>query len=111
MSFLKAVGHQIAQNPLLFAVTILLAAVLLFGPVMKNFVDVKEAKVGSVVADQRPSAELPLGSDTMGRDILAVMVVGTPLTLRIGLIAGMIQLGCTAFEQCVLLFEQFLDLA
>src|SRR5215207_5556808 len=93
MTFLKAVGHQIAQNPLLFAGTILLAAVLLFGPVMRNFVDVDLAKVGSVLPDQRPSAEFPLGSDTVGRDILAVMVVGTPLTLRIGLIAGMIGLG------------------
>jgi peptide/nickel transport system permease protein len=93
MKFLKAIGHQIAENPALFAGTVLLLAVILFGPVMKNFVDVDKAKVGSGLPDQRPSAEYPLGSDTVGRDILAVMVVGTPLTLRIGLIAGMIGLG------------------
>lgn len=93
MSFLKSLGHQIAQNPALFAGTILLFAVILFGPVMKNYVDISKAKVGSGLPDQRPSAEYPLGSDTVGRDILAVMVVGTPLTLRIGLIAGMIGLG------------------
>ena len=34
--------------------------------------------------------ELPFGSDKQGRNLFAVMVVGTPLTLRIGLIAGFI---------------------
>ena len=35
----------------------------------------------------------PLGTDEQGRDILAVMIVGTPLTLRIGLIAAAIGVG------------------
>jgi peptide/nickel transport system permease protein len=43
-----------------------------------------------------PSWELPFGSDKQGRDLLAVMVVGTPLTLRIGLIAGFIGVGLGA---------------
>ena len=30
----------------------------------------------------------PFGTDTAGRDLLAVAILGTPLTLRIGLIAG-----------------------
>ena len=37
---------------------------------------------------QPPSRELPFGSDKQGRNLYAVMVEGTPLTLRIGLIAG-----------------------
>jgi peptide/nickel transport system permease protein len=56
-------------------------------------VDTDLAKVGSGMPDQPPSLEHPLGTDTVGRDILAVVVVGTPLTLRIGLIAGTIGLG------------------
>jgi len=40
-----------------------------------------------------PSRELPFGSDKQGRDLFAVMVVGTPMTLRIGLIAGFLGVG------------------
>jgi peptide/nickel transport system permease protein len=42
----------------------------------------------SVTPNQPPGKELPLGSDNNGRDLMAVMIVGTPLTLRIGLLAG-----------------------
>jgi ABC-type dipeptide/oligopeptide/nickel transport system permease subunit len=35
----------------------------------------------------------PFGSDKQGRNLFAVMIAGTPLTLRIGLIAGFIGLG------------------
>ncbi len=51
----------------------------------------------SVPARERPSwnpfDDYPLGTDEQGRDILAVMIVGTPLTLRIGLIAAAIGVG------------------
>ncbi len=39
---------------------------------------------------QSPSLALPFGSDKQGRNLYAVMVEGTPLTLRIGLLAGVI---------------------
>ena len=35
-----------------------------------------------------PTGEYPFGTDTQGRDLLAIAILGTPLTLRIGLIAG-----------------------
>ena len=35
-----------------------------------------------------PTGEHPFGTDTQGRDLLAIAILGTPLTLRIGLIAG-----------------------
>ena len=60
---------------------------------MGRFVDIKGARLGSGMPDEKPSAEYPLGTDTYGREILPVMVAGTPLTLRIGLIAGAIGLG------------------
>ena len=51
----------------------------------------------SVPAREKPSwnpfDDYPLGTDEQGRDILAVMIVGTPLTLRIGLIAAAIGVG------------------
>ena len=40
-----------------------------------------------------PWGEFPLGTDEQGRDILAHLTVGTPLTLRIGLLAAAIGIG------------------
>jgi peptide/nickel transport system permease protein len=72
---------------------VIIAAVVLLGLVGPLFVDVNGSKVGSAIPDLLPSFEHPLGTDTVGRDLLAVIVVGTPLTLSIGLIAGIIGLG------------------
>lgn len=84
---------QLVRNPALLIGMLLVLAVILFGPVMSIFVDTDLVKVGSAMPDQPPSREHLLGTDTVGRDMLAVLVVGTPLTLRIGLIAGAIGLG------------------
>ncbi|MBT6146973.1 MAG: ABC transporter permease, partial [Gemmatimonadetes bacterium] len=43
-----------------------------------------------------PSAQHPFGTDDAGRDLLAVMVVGVPLTLRIGFVAGSVGLSIGA---------------
>jgi peptide/nickel transport system permease protein len=72
---------------------VILLAIVLLGLVGPLFVDVNGAKVGSAIPDQPPSLEYPLGTDTVGRELLNVIVVGTPLTLSIGLIAGAIGLG------------------
>ena len=40
-----------------------------------------------------PTGAHPFGADTQGRDLLAVAILGTPLTLRIGLIAGGVAIG------------------
>jgi peptide/nickel transport system permease protein len=56
-------------------------------------VDTGNAQPLSVPALQPPSPDYPFGTDRQGRDLLAVMVAGTPLTLRIGFIAGFIGVG------------------
>src|SRR4051794_13465054 len=71
---------------------VIITAVVLFGVVGPLFWDVNGAKVGSFIPDLPPSTEHPLGTDTVGRDLLAVVIVGTPLTLSVGLIAGLIGL-------------------
>ena len=81
------------RHPLLIIGLILMAILILFGPVASLLVDPDGAKVGSAMPEQPPSAEFPLGTDAVGRQLLPVIVVGTPLTLRIGLIAGAIGLG------------------
>lgn len=83
----------IRQHSYLIAGLIVILFVILIGPLGSRYVEVDGAKVGSAIPDQEPSPEYRLGTDTVGRDILAVIVAGTPLTLRIGLIAGVIGLG------------------
>lgn len=72
---------------------VIILAVVLLGLIGPLFVNVNLAKVGSDIPDLTPSLQHPLGTDTVGRDLLSVIVVGTPLTLSIGLIAGVIGLG------------------
>ena len=81
------------RHPLLILGLLIMAILILFGPVAAQLVDPNGAKVGSAIPEQPPSAEYPLGTDAVGRQLLPVIVVGTPLTLRIGLIAGAIGLG------------------
>jgi peptide/nickel transport system permease protein len=70
----------------------IIAGVVLLGLLGPLVVDVSGAKVGSDIPDLTPSLEHPLGTDTVGRDLLSVIIVGTPMTLSIGLIAGLIGL-------------------
>ncbi|MEZ4677661.1 MAG: ABC transporter permease subunit [Caldilineaceae bacterium] len=72
---------------------LILAAVLLFSVGGPYFVDVDLALVGAVQPSQPPSSEFLLGTDSQGRDMLAVMVVATPQTLKMGVIAGLVGIG------------------
>jgi len=84
------------RNPAL-VVGLIMFSFLLFSSVIGSlFVNLQDARPISVRPLQPPSAELPFGSDKQGRNLLAVMVAGTPLTLRIGLIAGFIGVGLGA---------------
>lgn len=84
---------RLRNHPFLLAGLLLMAAILLVGPVGAFFVDTDQAKVGSAMPDLPPSSEYPLGTDTVGRNMLAIIVAGTPKTLWIGFVAGAIGLG------------------
>ncbi|MBV9017566.1 MAG: ABC transporter permease [Alphaproteobacteria bacterium] len=56
-------------------------------------VDIEDARPLSAPALRAPSWDYPFGTDRQGRDLLAVMIAGTPLTLRIGFIAGFLGVG------------------
>jgi peptide/nickel transport system permease protein len=71
----------------------LLLALVLFVVLGHVVVNTSKARPLSVPALRPPSWEHPLGTDRQGRDLLAVMVAGTPLTLRIGFIAGILGVG------------------
>jgi peptide/nickel transport system permease protein len=70
----------------------ILALLFLFVAVGHLVYDVSKYRPLSVTPNRPPSWDLPLGSDTQGRDLFAAMVAGTPLTLRIGLVAGFLGL-------------------
>ena len=86
----SSVGRYLRRNPPLMIGLLLLFGLLLFVVIGSFFVDVERARPLSARALQPPGGTLPFGSDKQGRDLFAVMVAGTPLTLRIGLIAGFI---------------------
>ena len=93
MSKLKGLFSYIRRNPALgwgFGVLLFL---VLFTTVGRLFIDVEDAYPLRVAINKPPSAEFPFGTDSQGRDLLAGMIVGTRMTLSIGLIAGLIGLG------------------
>lgn len=90
---MRAALRYLKRNPSLAVGIGLLGALALFVIVGGLLVDVEDARPLSVPALRPPSAEYPLGTDRQGRDLLAVMIAGTPLTLRIGFIAGFLGVG------------------
>ncbi len=90
---LSRISAAARRHPQLAAGLAIVFVVLAFGPVGSLFVDTDQARVGSAAANLTPSLEHPLGTDAAGRDLMAVMVAGTPLTLRVGFLAGAVGLG------------------
>src|SRR6185312_8436552 len=72
--------RYLARNrQLVFGLTLL--GILLLFVVVGHFVyDVSKARPLSVPTGREPSAAYPLGTDSQGRDLMAVMIAGTPLT-------------------------------
>jgi peptide/nickel transport system permease protein len=83
-------GGYLRRNRALLIGVLFLFALLAFVVIGHLTVDTVESRPLSVMPLQPPSRELPFGSDKQGRNLYAVMVEGTPLTLRIGLFAGVL---------------------
>jgi peptide/nickel transport system permease protein len=90
---MRSVFRYLRRNPSLTVGIALLAALGLFIIVGDLLVDTEDARPLSVPTLRPPSRDYPFGTDRQGRDLLAVMVAGTPLTLRIGFIAGFLGVG------------------
>ena len=67
---------------------LMLLAVLLFAGLGRIFWDVSKAAPLSGLPNLKPSWDHPLGTDRQARDILAVMIVGTPKTLYMAFSPG-----------------------
>ena len=88
--------RYLRRNPSLVLGIALLAALGLFVVIGQFVVDTTKSRPLSAPAVRAPSADHPFGTDRQGRDLLATMVAGTPLTLRIGFIAGVLGVGIGA---------------
>jgi peptide/nickel transport system permease protein len=86
----------VRRNPDLVVGMVIVLALLLVGVIGPFFVDVRQAQPMRAVPGQPPSAQYPLGTDDQGRNLFAVMVVGLPLTLKIGFLAGAVGLSIGA---------------
>lgn len=76
------------ENLLFTAGILLLLALFLFGLIGSWMIDPKMANMGAATLNLRPSADHILGTDGLGRDMFAVMVIGIPHTFEIGFLAG-----------------------
>jgi len=77
---------QLAVGMIMF---LLLFLFWIFGPL---FIDAEKARPLSGMPDMRPSPDYALGTDSMGRQMLPALLVGTRATFEIGLIAGSVGL-------------------
>jgi peptide/nickel transport system permease protein len=93
---MKAALSYIARNRSLLVGSLLLLVLVLFVLIGRLFVDTEDARALSAPSLRPPSWDYPFGTDRQGRDLFAVMVAGTPLTLRIGFIAGFLGVGIGA---------------
>src|ERR1700712_341224 len=71
----------------------ILLAIILFSLIGPFFVNDHNAQVGAVMPRRPPSGQFFLGTDSQGRDMLTLLIYGTPNTLKMGLIAGFIGVG------------------
>jgi peptide/nickel transport system permease protein len=85
------------RNPPLIWGTLLLLLIAVFVIVGASVTTPEDASPLAYRPSQEPSAEHWLGTDRLGKDILAVMVEGTPKTIRIGIIAGAIGVAIGTF--------------
>ena len=90
---MHSVFRYLRRNPSLTIGIALLAVLAMFVIIGHLLVDTEDARPLSVPALRPPSGDYPFGTDRQGRDLLAVMVAGTPLTLRIGFVAGLLGVG------------------
>ena len=90
---LVAVWRYMRRNPSLVVGLVILLMLVLFVGIGHMVVDTSKARALSVPVIRSPSLQYPFGTDRQGRDLLATMVAGTPLTLRIGFIAGLLGVG------------------
>ena len=89
--------RYLRRNKRLAAGILILTFLFLFATVGRLIAPPANAYPLAVPANQVPSWKYPFGTDSQGRDLLATIVMGTYLTVRIGFLAGVIGLAVGTF--------------
>jgi peptide/nickel transport system permease protein len=76
------------KYPTLLPGAIILLLIILPGLLGQFFIDADKGKILADTPNLPPSAAHPLGTQSEGRDLLTIIILGTPKTLLIGLIGG-----------------------
>lgn len=86
--------HYVRRNPSLAVGLLIVIGIALFCTIGSLLIDPKVQPYPlAAPINKPPSAQYWFGTDAQGRNLFAAIVVGTVLTLRIGLTAGAIGLG------------------
>ena len=91
-NLLSLAASELSRNRTLLAGIVLLGLIIIVAIVGPLLVDVAQAKVGATIPRSPPSADHWLGTDGQGRDMLTVLILAMPQTLKVGLLAGLISL-------------------
>jgi len=83
---------DIVANRALLTGLLILAFLVLFAALAPLIATTELGDVGATIPRQGPGAAHWLGTDGQGRDMLTVLALGLPQTLKIGLLAGMMSL-------------------
>ena len=94
---LVGIFRYMRRNPTMVAGLLVLFSLVLFWAIGSVLTDPSEARPLANRPSESPSLDHLLGTDRQGKDILAALVEGGPLTLRIGLIAGAVGVGIGTF--------------
>ena len=88
--------RYLTEQRMLFIGLLVILSLALIGPIGSLFIDVTLHRPLSGLFSAPPSSTLPLGTDTQGRNIFAVIVAGVPLTLKVAFLAGSLGLAIGA---------------
>lgn len=91
-NLLSLAASELSRNHTLLAGVVLLGLIIVIAIVGPLLVDVSQAKVGATIPRSPPNADHWLGTDGQGRDMLTVLILAMPQTLKVGLLAGLISL-------------------
>jgi len=80
----------VRSNRYMFAGLCVFGGIVLFSSMGTVVIPYHPVRIGNVPRDLLPSYEHPLGTDSLGRDILAQLCFGTLMSLQVGFIAGIV---------------------
>lgn len=91
-NLLSLAGYELTRNRMLLAGLTLLGLIILVAILGPLLADTSLARVGATIPRLPPGPEHWLGTDGQGRDMLTVLLLAMPQTLKVGLLAGLISL-------------------